>query len=466
MSKPICVLQSPIWTRSGYGDWALSIAKSLLRYDKFDLYIAPTMWGACSKKNLDSEIKDPEGKALLDRILKSPLPRQPEVFIQMTIPNEFAAPAKFNIGMTAGIETTVPRAEWIEGLNRMNANFVLSQHVKDVFAQANYTKRLPDGRTEELVVKSPMDVLHWGANTKIYRKTDEKNAAVEEALKDIPENFAFLFVGQWTNGNMRADRKGIGYLVKTFLETFADVPNAPCLILKTSGAQICVMDRYECINKINDVTNMVKHEKPTSKLPNVYLLHGELDDVEMNALYNHEKVKVHVSFTHGEGFGHPLLLSTLSGKPLLAPRWSGHLDFLNPKFAKFFDGGLVPVPDEAVNDWFVKEARWFDVDYQAAGLKMKHYFNNYNAKLLDDAEKLRAENAEKFSNEAMDKAFHALLDKYVPKFATEQTIVLPKLKKLNLPVAHNGKEPVAIKQPEVTPEKTTSPTVVLPAETK
>lgn len=433
MSKPICVLQSPIWTRSGYGDWALAIAKSLLRYDKFDLHIAPTQWGACSKKNLDSEINDPEGRALLERIIKGPLPRQPEVFIQMTIPNEFAAPAKFNIGMTAGIETTVPRAEWLEGLNRMNVNFVLSQHVKDVFAQANYTKKLPNGQNEELVAKSPMEVVHWGANTNIYKKTSEKVPAVEEALKDIKEQFAFLFVGQWTAGNMRADRKGIGFLIKTFLEAFANVSNPPCLILKTSGAQLCVMDRYDCINKINDVTNMVKSENPGAVLPKVYLLHGELDDVEMNALYNHEKVKVHVSFTHGEGFGHPLLLSTLSGKPLLAPRWSGHLDFLNPKYAKFFDGSLVPVPDEAINDWFIKEARWFDVDYEAAKHRMKHYFNNYNEKLLEDAEKLRAENAEKFSNEAIDKQFHALLDKYVPKFATEQKVTLPPLKKLNLP---------------------------------
>ena len=167
MSKPICILQSPIWTRSGYGDWAVAVAKSLLRYDKFDLRLAPTVWGACSKKNLDAEVNDPEGKELLNRIIKEPLPRQPEVFIQMTIPNEFQTPAKFNIGMTAGIETTVPKPEWIEGLNRMNVNFVTSQHSKDVFASAVYAKKMPNGTTEDLIVKSPMDVIFWGANTNL-----------------------------------------------------------------------------------------------------------------------------------------------------------------------------------------------------------------------------------------------------------------------------------------------------------
>ena len=433
MSKPICILQSPIWTRSGYGDWALAVAKSLLRYDKFDLHIVPTVWGACSKKNLESELIDPEGKELLNKVLRGQLPRQPELFIQMSIPNEFNAPAKYNIGMTAGIETTVPRAEWIEGLNKMQYNIVTSQHAKDVFIGANFTKKNPNGTTEPLKVKTPMDVLFWGANTSLYGKTSVIPQTVNDTLAGIKEEFAFLFVGQWTGGNMNSDRKAIGWLIKTFLESFRDVSNAPALILKTSGAQLCIMDKYDCLNKINDVTSMVKGAHPNSKFPTVYLLHGELSDVEMNALYNHPKVKAHVSFTHGEGFGHPLLLASLSGKPVITPHWSGHLDFLNPKYATFFEGKLTPIPGEAINDWFIKEAQWFDVDYDAAGRLMKQLFYNYDDALLAKYEKLRVENMEKFSLQAMDKVFHSLLDKYVPKFAVEEQIKLPKLKKISLP---------------------------------
>jgi hypothetical protein len=436
-NKPICVLQSPIYTRSGYGDWALYTAKSLLRYGKFDLRLAPTMWGACSKKNLSAELNDPEGKELLSRIINQNLPRQPEVFIQMTIPIEFSAPAKFNIGMTAGIETTVPRPEWIEGLNRMNVNFVTSQHSKDIFANAVYSKKNPSGIVEDLRVEKPMEVLFWGADINLYNKTDARVSTVENSLSDIKEEFAFLFVGQWTSGNIQADRKAIGWLIKTFLETFRDMDNPPCLILKTSGAQLCVMDKYECLTKIHDVIGMVKQEHPLARLPNVYLLHGELEDVEMNALYNHPKVKAHVSFTHGEGFGHPLLLATLSGKPVIAPKWSGHLDFLNPKYAKFFKGQLNAIPDAAINEWFVKDARWFDVDYAEAGRQMKSLYTNYDEKLLADYESLRQENMERFSLMAMDKSLHALLDKYVPEFAMEEPIKLPSLKrigkKLNLP---------------------------------
>lgn len=445
-NKPVCVLQSPIWTRSGYGDLGLAVAKSLLRYDKFELLLAPTVWGACSKKNLDDEIRDPEGLQLLSKILRGPFQKQPEVFIQITIPNEYVNPGKFNIGYTAGIETTLPKPEWIEGLNRMNLNLVTSIHARNVFEQTQYSKKNPDGSVVPLNINNPLEVLFWGADTNIYKKTTESVSSIETIMSKIPESFGFLFVGQWTSGNIAADRKAIGYLINTFLETFKDTKNAPCLILKSNGAQICNMDKYDCLRKIKEITSVVESKYPTSTLPNVYLIHGELAELEMNALYNHPKIKLHTSFTHGEGYGHPLLLATLSGKPVIASNWSGHLDFLNPAHARFFEGQLEPIPQEAINDWFVKDARWFNVDYTAAGQKMKNYFNNYSEKILKDAELLRAENEEKFSIKAMDKAFHSILDKYVPKFSLESTIVLPKLKKINLPKFNKNVDPVYYSQ--------------------
>jgi hypothetical protein len=302
----------------------------------------------------------------------------------------------------------------------------------DVFARASYAKKDPNGTSSTLVVNKTMEVLAWGANTSIFKKTTDKIQSLE-SMMSVPEDFGFLFVGQWTSGNMASDRKAIGFLIKTFLESFMDISNPPCLFLKTSGAQISVIDKYDCLTKIKEVTEAVQSQFPKAKLPNVYLIHGELTEEEMNGLYNHDKVKVHVSFTHGEGFGHPLLLSTLSGKPLLAPHWSGHLDFLNPSYSKFFEGDLKPIPAEAVNEWFVKEAQWFDVNYDQAGKTMRNYFHHYGGKMLVDAELLRAENAKKFSLESMDEKFHAMLDKYVPKFIPQQSIVLSKLRKLDLP---------------------------------
>jgi len=85
-----------------------------------------------------------------------------------------------------------------------------------------------------------------------------------------------------------------------------------------------------------------------------------------------------------------------------------------------------------VNDWFMKDSKWFEVDYKAAGERLKATYSNYNKMLLYSAEELRKENAEKFSFEAMNKVLHGILDKYVPQFAVETKIILPKLKKIDI----------------------------------
>jgi hypothetical protein len=198
--------------------------------------------------------------------------------------------------------------------------------------------------------------------------------------------------------------------------------------LKTNGANFSKVDRDDILKKIKKVQSIVGEN-----VPNVYLIHGELSPVEMNALFNHEKVKVHVNFTHGEGFGHPILLSTLSGKPTVVSNWSGHLDFLNPKYAEFFEGTVKPIDPGSVNDWLIKESSWFYVSQSLASDKLKKLYNSLSKDILEDYEKLRVENEQKFSIQAMDVRLHEILNKYVPEFSVERTLVLPKLKKIEAP---------------------------------
>ncbi len=434
MSKPVCVIQGPVFNRSGYGDWATTIAKSLVRQDKYDVKILPTRWGNCQTKRFIEELKDPSDQVLFSKFLQKGLDKQPELFIQVTIPNEFQKVGKYNIGMTAGIETTACAGEWIEGVNRMDLTIGLSNHVKKVFQDTKYKKKHQNGQDEVIEVTKPIEVCFWGANTEIYKKTDVIEETIDSVISKIPEKHGFLFVGQWTHPGLYNDRKDIGNLIKTFCNAFKnfDPNNRPCLILKTNGAGYSTVDRFEILDRINKIRNSVSDNSP-----NVYLIHGELNDVEMNSLLNHPKVISHVSFTHGEGFGHPMLLSTLSGKPLLAPNWSGHLDYLNPTNANLLPGTLVDVDRKSVNDWIIKESKWFKVSYSLAEDKLKYiYQNRNNEKLIQKAEYLRAENAEKFSLEAMDKKLWTLLDKYVPEFATENKFVLPKLKSVGSSIAN------------------------------
>lgn len=424
-NQPFCLISGPVFSRSGYGDWSTAVAKSIVRYGKFDVKIAPQRWGNCQSKRFLDDLTDPEDKVLTTKILTTQLQKQPDLFIQLSIPNEFQRVGKFNIGMTAGIETTIASGEFIEGVNRTDLTIALSKHAKDVFINTKMAKQHPNGQKEEVVVKKPIEVCFWGADTNIYKKTDERVATVDEAFSKIPEEFAFLFVGQLTHSGLYHDRKDICNLIKSFCEAFNNNnPVKPCLVLKTSGVGFSTMDRFEVMNIVNKIRSSMK-----GNVPQVYVMHGELTDIEMNAMFNHPKVKAHVSFTHGEGYGHPMLLQTLSGKPLLAPNWSGHLDFLNPKYANLLPGSLVNIDKKAANQWLLKESQWFKVSYSLAQDKMKYVFNSYGGqKLQNNAELLRIENAEKFSMQAMDKRLWEILDKYVPKFAVEGQFVLPKLK--------------------------------------
>lgn len=430
--KPLCLISGPVFSRSGYGGLANDLAKSLIRQDKYEILIAPTRWGGCPSITSYDELTDPVDRLVASKILTQNLTRQPDLFVQISIPNEFNPIGKYNIGITAGIETTLASGEFVEGLNRMNMNIVTSNHAKKVFESAQYQKKTPDGKIEDVRSSKPIEVCFWGADTNVYKMTNEKNETLEHALSVIPETFAFLFVGQWTHGSVFGDRKNIGNLIKTFLNAFKDRPDKPCLILKTSGVNFSKIDRDETLRKIKEVEDSVSGD-----LPKVYLLHGDLTDVEMNALYNHEKVKVHISFTKGEGAGRPILEATLSGKPVMVSNWSGHLDYLNPKYAILLDGVVKQIEPESVNQWLIAESAWFNVSFSLAQEKMRKIYFSYGESVLEKAKLLAEENKEKFSLPAMDKVFHGIIDKYVPQFSVQTKISLPKLKKISLPPIEN-----------------------------
>ena len=133
------LITGPVATRSGYGSHSRDLVRALVAMDKFDIHINSLRW--CNTPMNALNEKNPKDKVILDRILKEDsLPKQPDVHIQISVPNEFSPLAKYNIGITAGIENTAPKPEWIECLNRMDMNIVPSKFVKQVFESVTYEK--------------------------------------------------------------------------------------------------------------------------------------------------------------------------------------------------------------------------------------------------------------------------------------------------------------------------------------
>jgi glycosyltransferase involved in cell wall biosynthesis len=429
--KPLFFISAPIDTFSGYGARSRDIVKALLKSDKYDIKILPQRWGSTPFGFLQAD--NPEHKQILDCCWNQPqLPKQPDVWMQITVPNEFQPVGKFNIGMTAGIETTACDPSWLEGLNRMNLNLVSSEHAKKVFESSAFEQRdrsQGDRVVGTIKLEKPVEVLFEGADTNIYQKIDAiaGDSEVNDVLNSIDEDFNFLFVGHWLQGEMGQDRKDVGMLIKTFLETFRGKSKKPGLILKTSSATYSIMDRDEMLDKIQKIR---VHVGDDGTLPNIYLLHGELEDGEINELYNHPKVKAHVSFTKGEGYGRPLLEASISQKPVIAPNYSGHIDFLDAEMSILLPGQINQIHSSAVvQNMLIPESGWFTVDYKKAAETLEDVYKNYN-KYLDGAKRQSYRSRTEFSLDKMGEKLIELIDNKIPK---PVQLKLPQLKKIELP---------------------------------
>ena len=427
MNKPLFVISSCFDTYSGYGARSRDLIKAIIDTDRYNVKLLSQRWGATPFGFCND---NPEWKFLLDLSLpQNQLTTKPDIWAQVTIPSEFQPVGKFNIGFTAGIESTICAGDWIEGLNRMDLNIVSSEHSKKVFLESKFEKRNKETNNLESNVElnKPVEVLFEGVNTDIY-KMIESHKIKNINLDSIKEKFAYLFVGHWMQGDLGEDRKNVGLLVKAFYETFKNKTNKPALILKTSQTGSSYTDREEILKKIKKIRKTLNSDN----LPNVYLLHGEFTDEEMNEIYNHSKVKAMISLTKGEGFGRPLLEFTLIKKPLITTGWSGQMDFLDPKFTCLINGQLTNVHPSAANQWLLAESQWFSPEPSQIGFYLKDVFENYK-KYTEKAKRQAFKSKVEFSWDKMADKLGELLIKHVPEFPEEIKIKLPTIKKIQFP---------------------------------
>ena len=425
---------APVTSRSGYGDHARDLVRSFINHKDYVIKIIDVPWGDCPRNALDKN--NSEDKKILDRILTNlELPSQPDVYVDIRIPNEFETYGKFNIGITAGIETSAVSQAWVEGCNKMDLIIVPSEHSKNGFVNSVYDKiQELNGQQQkigELRLEKPMEVLFEGVDTNVYKPLSKEEISQDffDWLNNkIPEKFAFLHVGQWIKGGYGEDRKDIGRMLKVFYESFANKKNRPALILKSSGATFSVLDREETINKIKEIKNNFPSDW---KLPNVYLLHGDLSKKELNELYNHPKVKCMVSFTHGEGFGRPLLEASMVGLPVMASNWSGQVDFLDTKYALLIGGTLGKVPNAATwRDIIISESQWFTVNELEAYKVFNYAVKDYN-KIKKNAKILMDKNIDKFKLSDMTTKLKEIVDNRTAELPKSVSLNLPKLKKVD-----------------------------------
>ena len=387
--------------------------------DKFDIKLIPLRWGNTPQNQVDPSTEF--GQKMLSQVIGQ-IDVQPDVFIQVSVANEFEPKGKFNIGITAGVETTICPKDFIDGSNKMDLIIVPSNFTKGNVGGTVYQQK--NQQTGEIVgeirTTKPIEVLFEGVDTEIFSKGTGK-----DILENVKEDFNFLIVGHWLKGSLGQDRKDIGMAIKTFASVFQYLPKdkRPGLIIKTSHAGFSVMDREATRQKIEDVL------KPLGdNIPSIYFIHGDLEESDMSNLYHHPKVKAMLSFTKGEGYGRPMAEFTLTGKPIIASGWSGQLDFLPKEHAVLLEGQLTQVDESAADKFIMKEAQWFTVNYSGAANKIYDVYKKYDEYLKQSAG-LRENTLKNFTLEKMNERFEEILNNYVKEQPKVVPFQLPKLNK-------------------------------------
>ena len=415
------VIAGPVLTQSGYGHHTREIVSNLieLKQSEWDIKLISLPWG-------HTPMTYPVSTDWQLRIIPLPLQEQPDIWVQVSVPNELQPVGKYNIGVTAGTEGDICPVEWIDKINAMQLIIVPSNFTKQTFIEtAKQNNKTITTRLE--VIPEYFDEAVYG--TKLDSAINADSLFSE--LNDIPETFAYLSVGHWLQGQIGEDRKNLTGMLHCFFDTYKNKTNAPALILKTSGATYSIIDKMDIEDKINQIRSIFS----PAKLPNVYLVHGELSDSQMNSLYNHSKVKAMISFTKAEGFGRPLLEFSTTGKPIIAPHYSGQADFLKKDFICALPGGLTPIHPTAQNAFLIANAKWFTPDYKYASKMFEDVKKNYK-KWVELAKRQKYFANSTFTKTAVLDTYKNVLthvDETVSKLPKPVELKLPELKTIQLP---------------------------------
>tara|TARA_R100001015_G_scaffold19003_2_gene14088 strand:- start:17723 stop:19684 length:1962 start_codon:yes stop_codon:yes gene_type:complete len=398
MKKKIFV-RAPVLSQSGYGEQSRFALRALRsREDLFDIYVQPINWGQTGwvwendefRKWLDSRIVETQ-------ILIQQNSLQPDVSLQITIPNEFEKLCPVNIGYTAGIETTLVAPTWLQKGNDMDKILVVSQHAKDTYVNTvAQAKNEQTGGIFPYKLETPVEV--------VWENTPTTSESESIPGFDPKYDFNFLCVSQM------GPRKNLEKTIRWFVEEFIDQEVG--LILKSNLRSNCKIDKKHTEDAIKAVLG-----EYTDRKCSVSLLHGDLTNGQMKALYEHDKVKAMINISHGEGFGLPMFEAARSCLPIITVGWSGQLDFLRHDGEDYFSSvkyELGPVQKNAVWDGVIdRNSSWAYADQGSYKMALRTMYKKYD-KFLQKAKSLQEIVDSKFSDEI-------LFSKFISNFYEEES---------------------------------------------
>ena len=404
------ILVGPVLSNSGYGEHARTVLRSLINnLNKFNIYINPTGWGQTSNDHSDT----PENKFIKDCIQRTELYKGEYDFsIQLGLPNEWKKLAPINIGITAAVETDRCNPKWIEHCNQMDRIITISEHSYQSLSKHKYGLNDQQGNAAGVLqLTTPVSIIGYPV-----KDLGPSDFAKELDILDT----CFLSVCQL------APRKNVFSMIKSFVEEFRNEQVG--LLLKINMITDSKTDR---INTVKSIQQMLSNIDPqNTRKCKIHVLHGRLSESDINSLYNDPRVKAYITTTHGEGYGLPIFEAAYSGLPVIAPNWSGHLDFLrapvtNEKSGKTKTKSLFlktrcevkEVNKEALMPGIIMEgSRWAYTDEKHFKKNLRSLINS-DASYKKEAKILQDHLKREYTLSAINEKFYSVFSELLPDLA-------------------------------------------------
>jgi len=346
------LLRGPLLSNSGYGIHSRQVFEYLITRKDIELKCDILSWG-----NTSWHLKEYSDKSFLniDKIIEKYISKEEidslhdnefnETY-QVCFPNEWIKISNFDVGITAGVETTLCNPMWLKHINLMDKIIVPSAFTKKTFLDTSKyhnielstdIKMIPEYYHEELLLEAN--------NTNILKNVSTKNNV--------------LIFGQLTSTTPECDRKNIFSTIEVAIRELSKYEDTG-LIIKTNLGKNNFKDFINITKVFSTYFSEIKKELK-DRTPKIYILHGNMSPLELKSLYESKKIKFLLSCTRGEGFGLTMLEAAICGLPIVATNHSAYTEYLD--YFLPIKHNMINIPEEKIdNNTFMKNSKWADFD--------------------------------------------------------------------------------------------------------
>jgi glycosyltransferase involved in cell wall biosynthesis len=257
--------------------------------------------------------------------------------------------------------------EWIDAINDSPVNYVSvpTEWNKKIFEKNGITKK---------IVVEP-HIIQINPELKVEWETIVSKATVLSHTNPHDINFS-SFYKFYSIGDL-SERKNIENTIRYFCRSFT-VHDDVMLLIKLD---VSSLNYLSTMAKLHSIVHC--YDSP----PLIMIIASHLSDDEMHGI--HIACDCYFQLTRSEGFGLNMFTARQFNKPILVPKYGGHVEILaDYDKVTYLDYTLIPVNSIIYNDTHLSdEYQWAEVDASECRSKLNVVYRKYNVQPISVSQK-------------------------------------------------------------------------------